>query len=133
MRTLQLLLFSFVLLIAGCSKNESAPVSITDFDHIEIFSFSDSGSVYGRTVNFGQLCQSGEMQAVIVSQKNRFNSVIAIFRQLQHFDGKIRRINNDARTVVFFRCQNIRVRKTVFIKKRVEIHSTEPPSKNASS
>lgn len=32
MKTLQLFLLAFVLLIAGCSKNESAPVSITDFD-----------------------------------------------------------------------------------------------------
>ena len=32
MRTLQLLLFSFVLLIAGCDKNESTSDSITDFD-----------------------------------------------------------------------------------------------------
>ena len=32
MKTLQLFLLSFVLLIAGCDKNESTPVSITDFD-----------------------------------------------------------------------------------------------------
>lgn len=32
MRTLQLFLFSFVLLIAGCDKNESTSDSITDFD-----------------------------------------------------------------------------------------------------